>query len=106
VIDLFAAYLFLVGAVIMLVIAIWSKLAWVAAISAAGWFGAGAFFIAVANGLVYVDLLGIFCVFSGIGSAALPIILKTKKVAETPAEHDRMKEIHDAYDRYNKYGGG
>src|SRR4030042_5823150 len=95
-IDLFAAYLFLMGAVIMLVIAIWSKLAWVAAISAAGWMGAGIYFIVVAAGYVFVDLLGIFCIFAGIGSAALPIILKPKPVIEIPPDHNRIKDIDDA----------
>jgi uncharacterized membrane protein len=100
--DFFAAYLFLIGAVILLIIGIWSKITWVLVIAATSWFMAGLYCILTADGALWVDALGIFCVFAGIGTLAARSSLWKKEVKESTiksrAEHinDRMAQIRKA----------
>jgi uncharacterized membrane protein len=100
--DFYASYLFLCLAVIMLIIGIWSKITWVLIISSASWFFSGLYFIINAMGMVWVDVLGVFCIFAGIGTLAARSSLWKKEVKEstikTRAEHinDRMTQVRKA----------
>jgi len=97
--HIFAAYLFLCIAIIMFVVGIWSKILWVFYISAAGWICAGLYYIAYANGAVFVDMLGIFCLFAGIGTL-LGRYMMGKKPVEPPVPYDRTKDIDDTLQQY------
>jgi uncharacterized membrane protein len=100
--DFFAAYLFLIGAVVLLIIGIWSKITWILVISATSWFMAGLYCILNAAGALWVDALGIFCIFAGIGTLAARSSLWKKEVKEdltvTRSAYiaNRMKQVREA----------
>jgi len=100
--DFYAAYLFLIGAVVMLVIGLWSKHFWIFIISATSWFMAGLYCILNAQGALWVDALGIFSIFCGICTLMIRAMLHKTEVIETlnktRAEivEDKLKKIRAA----------
>ncbi len=101
--DFFVAYLSLALAIIMLVIALWSRLMWIYYISAAGWIFSGAYclYAASVSGEMYVQMFGLFLILAGIGTIGA-IWMRPKNV-ETPAErYDHTKAIGEKLDSYRK----
>lgn len=98
---LFAVYLALVLAVILLIVSIWCKIYWVAGASGVCWLLCGFYFMAESTSLM-VDGLGIICIFAGIGVIATPFITKPKKEVKEKKTYDRVKDIDEELEYYRK----
>lgn len=99
--DFFVAYLSLGLAIIMLVIALWSRLMWIYYVSAAGWIFCGAYAMAVAStsGEIYVQIFGLFCILAGIGTIGA-IWMRPKNVERPIERYNHTKAIGDLIEHY------
>jgi len=105
--NIFAAYLFLGIAIILLVIGIWSKVMWVSYISAVSWIGCGMFFLidGAMAGAIFAQLLGIFCLLSSAATFMMPIILRNRdKEPPTEIKVTHTDKIATEIERYRKAG--
>lgn len=98
---LYAVYLVLMVAVVMLGIGIWSKLLWVSIVSGVCWLTCGYYFVSTGTDL-FVDGFGIICIFAGIGAIAMPFVLADRRKPELPPvePRDRIKEIDTELEYY------
>ena len=99
--NIFAAYLFLGIAIILLIVGIWSKakVMWLFYISAIGWEACGIFFMVdgYSNNATFSIILGLFCVLAGIATLFMPSMLTTK-VPEKPRQ-SRLDYLADQRER-------
>lgn len=103
--DIFAAYLFLSIAIVLLIVAIWSRIMWVAYIAAVSWIGCGVFFIidGYIEASVFSVFLGLFCLLAGAATFFIPIIIRNRD-KEEPKEIKitHMDHLAGRIEYYNK----
>ena len=99
--NIFAAYLFLGIAIILLAFGLWTKgkLMWLFYVSAMGWEATGLFFMidGYANAATFSIILGLFCILAGIATLFMPSMLKTAE-PEKPTQ-SRLDYLADRRER-------
>jgi hypothetical protein len=100
--NFYAAYMFIILAIVLLVIGFHFKVTWVFYISTASWGLAGLYFVLNSGANTYVQYLGLFLIVAGLGTAFSPMIVNKREIEELEAPKTYKQRLELNISEYRK----